>query len=84
MMGRKINNMNLPEIKIQTDVVNTGPTGQVTVAALGAFPGGNVTVSSYSQDVNAFVISYDGTNIVIGSSAPDCQVMYRLVSKRVI
>lgn len=83
-MGRKIANMDLPDVKIQTDIVNTGNSGQVTVSALDPFPGGNVTVSSYTQDVNAFVISYDGVSIVIGSSAPNCQVMYRLVSKRVI
>ena len=83
-MGRKIENMDLPDVKIQTDIVNTGDSGQVTVAVLGAFSEGNAVVSSYTQDVNAFVISYDGANLTIGSSAPNCQVMYRIVSKRVI
>lgn len=84
MMGRRLENMDLPDLKIQTDIVDTGDSGQVTVSVIDGFSEGNAVVSSYTQDVNAFVVSYDGSSLVIGSSAPNCKVMYRIVSKRVI
>lgn len=83
-MGRRVENMDLPDVTIQTDIVDTGDSGQVTVSVIDSFPGGNAVVSSYTQDVNVFIISYDGASLVIGSSAPNCKVMYRIVSKRVI
>jgi len=83
-MGRRLENMDLPDVTIQTDIVDTGDSGRVVVSVIDAFPGGNAVVTSYTQDVNAFVISFTGKRLVIGSSAPNCKVMYRIVSKRVI
>ena len=84
-MGRRLQNLKLPDIKIQTDTVITGDNGFITVPVeTELFADSNVTVSSYEQDTVAFVSSFDDQNLTIGTSAPNCKVMYRIVSKRVI
>jgi len=84
-LGRTIANSGLPDLIFQTDTVVTDNNGTLTVAVVPAlYSEYSATVSSYTQDVIAFITSFDGANLVIGTSAPNCTVMYRIVSRRVI